>query len=88
MFCAGESGLGKSTFIYNLLSGFKIVTPGRAHIEGPTTMKQFKSDPNSLRTVMEPMEHPDSNTRLHISIQVRSWLQLQNSSDQMRNCDE
>ena len=67
---AGETGLGKTTFVYNLVSGFKVLQPGRAHLSETTTMTQFKSDPNSLRTVLAPLEMPDSGNRLIITIQV------------------
>jgi hypothetical protein len=62
--------LGKTTFIYNLVSGFKVQNPGRAHMEGATTMVQFKTDPNGLRTVLAPLEMPESNERVQISVQV------------------
>lgn len=68
----GESGTSKTTFIYNLASGFKVVHPGMAHVDAATTMRQFKADPSSLRTVLEPLDMPECNTRLQISIQVRS----------------
>lgn len=68
---AGETGLGKSTFVYNLVSGFKVLHPGRAHVEEATTMRQFKEDPSSLRTVLAPLDMPESNNRLIITIQVR-----------------
>lgn len=67
---AGESGVGKSTFIHNLVSGFKVAQPGSVNREGGTTMKQFKADPNSLLTVLAPLDAPDSNQRLHITVQV------------------
>lgn len=62
--------MGKTTFIYNLVSGFKVQNPGRAHMEGATTMVQFKTDPNGLRTVLAPLEMPESNERVQISVQV------------------
>lgn len=63
--------MGKSTFIYNLVSGFKVQNPGRAHMQGATTMVQFKTDPNGLRTVLAPLDMPESNERVQISVQVR-----------------
>lgn len=63
--------MGKSTFVYNLVSGFKVLHPGRAHVEEATTMRQFKEDPSSLRTVLAPLDMPESNNRLIITIQVR-----------------
>jgi ABC-type thiamine transport system ATPase subunit len=67
---AGEGGVGKSTFIHNLVSGFKVTQPGSEDKEGATTMKQFKADPNSLLTVLAPLDATDSNQRLHITVQV------------------
>lgn len=43
---AGECGLGKTSFIYNLVSGFKVVHPGMAHLDNATTMRHFKADPS------------------------------------------
>ncbi|KAF6251737.1 Septin-domain-containing protein [Scenedesmus sp. NREL 46B-D3] len=65
----GESGLGKTTFIQNLTSSFKIVNGGGVQDGSCTTLSQFQADPDSLRTVLEPMEIPESSRRLMISIQ-------------------
>lgn len=71
---AGEGGVGKSTFIHNLVSGFKVVQPGSVDKEGATTMQQFKANPNSLLTVLAPLDAPDTNQRLHITVQVSAPL--------------
>jgi hypothetical protein len=68
---AGESGLGKTTFINNLTSSFRVVNGGRVQDGSSTTLSQFQADPDSLRTVLEPMDIPESSRRLMISIQVR-----------------
>ncbi|KAF6246111.1 Septin-domain-containing protein [Scenedesmus sp. NREL 46B-D3] len=65
----GESGLGKTTFIQNLTSSFRIVNGGGVQDGSCTTLSQFQADPDSLRTVLEPMEIPESSRRLMISIQ-------------------
>jgi hypothetical protein len=35
-----------------------------------TTLSQFQADPDGLRTVLAPMDIPESSRRLMISIQV------------------
>jgi hypothetical protein len=67
---AGESGLGKTTFIQNLTSSFRVVNGARVQDGSCTTLSQFQADPESLRTVLEPMDIPESSRRLMISIQV------------------
>jgi septin family protein len=69
---AGESGLGKTTFIQNLTSSFRVVNGARVQDGSCTTLSQFQADPDSLRTVLEPMDIPESSRRLMISIQVCS----------------
>ncbi|KAF8067209.1 glpF [Scenedesmus sp. PABB004] len=65
----GESGLGKTTFIHNLTSSFKVLNGGRVADGSSTTLSQFAADPDSLKTVLEPMEIPESSRRLMITIQ-------------------
>jgi ABC-type thiamine transport system ATPase subunit len=79
LFPAGESGVGKSTFIHNLVSGFKVVQPGSVGREGATTMQQFKANRNSLLTMLAPLDAPDTNQRLHITVQVSAVLQYWSS---------
>lgn len=62
--------MGKTTFIRNLTSSFKVVNGGKVHDGSSTTLSQFQADPESLRTVLEPMDIPESSRRLMISIQV------------------
>lgn len=35
-------------------------------------MEQFQADPDSLRTVLEPMDIPESSRRLIVAIQARA----------------
>ena len=65
----GESGLGKTTFIKNLSSNYQVLDPN-VHDGSSTSLKQFHSDPYSLRTLLAPMEVPESSRRLILSIQV------------------
>jgi hypothetical protein len=65
----GESGLGKTTFIKNLTSNYEIHGEP-AHDGSSTSLKQFQSDPYALRTVLEPMDIPESSRRLMMSLQV------------------
>jgi hypothetical protein len=65
----GESGLGKTTFIKNLTGSYQVLD-ANVHDGSTTTLKQFHSDPYSLRTLLAPMEVPESSRRLILSIQV------------------
>ena len=65
----GESGLGKTTFIKNLTANYGIHGEP-AHDGSSTSLKQFQSDPYALRTVLEPMDIPESSRRLMMSVQV------------------
>lgn len=70
-FCsAGETGLGKTTFIENLTSSFKLAIAGPPNDGAATSMQQFSSNPTSLRTVLEPMDISECSRRLYIAIQV------------------
>jgi len=64
----GESGLGKTTFIKNLTANYDIHGEP-AHDGSSTSLKQFQSDPYALRTVLEPMDIPESSRRLMMSVQ-------------------
>lgn len=66
----GESGLGKTTFISNLVSSFKVANVAKVQDGSATTLSQFQADPDSLRTVLESMDIPESSRKLMISIQV------------------
>lgn len=87
---AGESGLGKTTFIQNLTSSFRVVNGGRVQDGSCTTLSQFQADPDSLRTVLEPMDIPESSRRLMISIQVGDACEnyLENGETSERYADE
>ncbi|WIA12746.1 hypothetical protein OEZ85_006381 [Tetradesmus obliquus] len=65
----GESGLGKTTFINNLISSYAVSTPARIQDSNTTTLSQFQGDSESLRTVLEPMMVPECSRRVIISIQ-------------------
>lgn len=65
----GESGLGKTTFINNLVSSFKVNNSIKVQDGSATTLSQFQADPDGLRTVLEAMDIPESSRRLMISIQ-------------------
>jgi septin family protein len=67
---AGESGLGKTTFINNLTSSFKVSNSNPVQDGSATTLSQFQADPDGLRTVLAPMDIPESSRRLMISVQV------------------
>jgi septin family protein len=67
----GESGLGKTTFINNLVSSFKVVSAHKVQDGSATSLHQFTADPASLRTVLEPLDIPESSRRLLVTIQVR-----------------
>lgn len=66
---AGESGLGKTTFIENMTRSYNVVS-GSVEKVSSTPLALFESDPSSLRTVLAPMTVPESSRRLLISIQV------------------
>ncbi|KAF6263399.1 Septin-domain-containing protein [Scenedesmus sp. NREL 46B-D3] len=63
----GESGLGKTTFINNLVSSY--VTTGKTHDGSSTSLADFQSDPDRLKTVLEPMEVREAGRRLHVTVQ-------------------
>jgi hypothetical protein len=66
----GESGLGKTSFINNLISSFAVTKHGKQNDGCATSMVRFQADPASLRTVLEPMDIPESSRRLIIALQV------------------
>ncbi|WIA23027.1 hypothetical protein OEZ86_009942 [Tetradesmus obliquus] len=63
----GESGLGKTTFINNLVSSY--TTTGKTHDGSSTSLADFQSDPDRLKTVLEPMEVREAGRRLHVTVQ-------------------
>lgn len=71
----GESGLGKTTFIYQLLHSYAPAGADirKGHDGSSTTMDQFKRDPSSLCTELRPVHIPDKNLRLLMKLQV--WIQ-------------
>jgi hypothetical protein len=69
----GESGLGKTTFIKNLTQSYE-VEGKQAHDGSSTSLNDFQADPYCLRTVLQPMDIPESSRRLMVSIQVRHVL--------------
>ncbi|WIA23940.1 hypothetical protein OEZ85_013580 [Tetradesmus obliquus] len=64
----GESGLGKTTFINNLVSSYR-TTRGQPHDGSTTSLSAFQADPDSLKTVLEPMEVSEAGRRLHVTVQ-------------------
>jgi hypothetical protein len=66
---AGESGLGKTTFISNITNSYKMQHAGRLD-GGATLLSHFMAEPDSLRTVLAPMAVPECSRRVRISIQV------------------
>eukprot|EP00878_Enallax_costatus_P014348 GHUV01015008.1.p1 GENE.GHUV01015008.1~~GHUV01015008.1.p1 ORF type:complete len:461 (+),score=142.02 GHUV01015008.1:140-1522(+) len=64
----GESGLGKTTFIRNLVSSYK-TQKAQPSDGSSTSLAQFQSDPESLKTIVEPMEVREAGRRLHVTIQ-------------------
>lgn len=64
----GDSGLGKTTFIHNLTDSYSVKAAAAA--DGSTTsLATFQTSPESLRTLLEPMDIPEAGRRLHVTIQ-------------------
>lgn len=63
--------MGKTTFISNLISNFKVANSACVRDGSSTTLSQLQADPDSLRTELEPMTVPECSRRVIISIQVR-----------------
>jgi hypothetical protein len=66
----GENGLGKTTFIKNLTSSFTVTKAPADSKDVFTNLSTFIEEAESLKTVLEPMEIPESSRRLLVSFQV------------------
>lgn len=64
----GESGLGKTTFIHNLVNSYK-TQKAQPSDGSSTSLAQFQSDPDSLKTILDPMEVREAGRRLHVTVQ-------------------
>ncbi|KAF6261998.1 Septin-domain-containing protein [Scenedesmus sp. NREL 46B-D3] len=71
----GESGLGKTTCIRNLIGSWPVQRCGAAFSAVPgtkTSLEQFRRDPSSLRIELQPIRDNTSNLEMHFSFQVNS----------------
>lgn len=53
------------------MSSFKVANANPVQDGSATTLSQFQADPDGLRTVLAPMDIPESSRKLMISVQVR-----------------
>lgn len=63
----GESGLGKTTFIRNLVASFSATT--KPHDGTSTSLADFMANPQKLTTRLAPMDIVKAGRRLHLSVQ-------------------